>query len=170
TLGMSYQPMLTVFARDVLAIGAVGLGALTSAAGLGAVTGALLTGAIGGRAAPRGWLMFGGTALFGVALTGFALSPTVSVSMLALVLVGAGSSMSLATNNALLQEFSPDEMRGRVMSMMFLTRGLIPLGAVVAGVGAERLGAPATMAAFGVAMVVITGLAATLSPPVRRIR
>jgi hypothetical protein len=49
-------------------------------------------------------------------------------------------------NNTAIQLIIPDEVRGRVMSVMMMTFGLMPLGAVPAGIAAESLGAPAVSA------------------------
>lgn len=154
-LGMSYQPMLAVFAKDVLAVGSVGLGVMMSAAGFGAVAGALGVGAFDGGVG-RGRLMFGGMALFGTALVVFAFSGTLWLATLALLGVGIGSSLYQALNNTLIQLHAPDALRGRIMSMLFLTRGLVPLGALLAGAGAATIGAPATMAVFGLLILALT--------------
>ncbi|GIW11399.1 MAG: MFS transporter [Dehalococcoidia bacterium] len=167
-LGMSYQPMLAVFAEDVLSAGAAGLGLLTSAAGLGAVLGALLVGAVGGNLR-RGRVMFAGLALFGSALLLFATARTLGLAALALLVVGMGSSLYQAINNALLQEHAPDALRGRVMSMLFLTRGMIPLGAMAAGIGATLVGAPAMLSLFAGLLLVLVALGWLLNPTVREL-
>ncbi|MCS6802758.1 MAG: MFS transporter [Chloroflexota bacterium] len=167
-LGMSYQPMLAVFAKEVLDVGSVGLGVMMSAAGLGAVVGALGVGTIAGGIR-RGRLMFAGMALFGVALVVFALSSALWLSALALLAVGIGSAVYQALNNTLIQVHAPDALRGRVMSMLFLTRGLVPLGAMLAGVGAATIGAPTTMALFGALIVVLTAVALLAGTPVREL-
>ncbi|MFN8533154.1 MAG: MFS transporter [Dehalococcoidia bacterium] len=165
-LGMSYQPMLAVFAKDVLAVGSVGLGVMMSAAGLGAVVGALGVGMIA-NGVTRGRLMFGGMALFGLTLLGFALSGTLWVSALALFGVGVGSSIYQALNNSLVQQHAPDAMRGRIMSMLFLTRGFVPLGAMAAGAGAALVSAPATMALFALLILLLTAVGLISSPTIR---
>lgn len=165
-LGMSYQPMLAVFAKDVLDVGSVGLGVMMSAAGFGAVAGALGVGALNGGVG-RGRLMFAGMALFGTALVIFAFSGTLWLATLALLGVGIGSSVYQALNNTLIQIHAPDALRGRIMSMLFLTRGLVPLGALLAGAGAATIGAPATMALFGLLILALTGVGLLTGATVR---
>jgi MFS family permease len=167
-IGMSYQPLLAVFAKDVLDIGSVGLGMLVSAAGIGAIAGNLTAATFAG-ALPRGTYMFGGIFIFGVALIAFANSTIVPLSLACLVFIGIGSSSYQSVNNTLIQEHSPDSMRGRIMSLLFLERGLIPLGSLVGGVGIELFGAEPTMTVFGITMILLGVAAAIANPAVRRL-
>ena len=69
----------------------------------------------------------------------------------------------MASSNTLIQSLIPDAMRGRVMSlyaMMFM--GMAPLGALLAGTLAARIGAPATVAAGG---AICLARRARLRPP-----
>lgn len=167
-VGMSYQPIISVFARDVLNIGSVGLGYMTSAAGLGAIIGSLTAASITGSL-PRGWYMFGGVFIFGFALVAFANSTLVPLSLLALVFVGIGSSSYQSVNNTLLQQHTPDSMRGRIMSLLFLQRGLIPLGSLIAGFGIQIFGPAPTMTVFGITLILLGAAVAVASPTVRRL-
>jgi MFS family permease len=59
-----------------------------------------------------------------------------------------------ASSNTLIQSMAPDELRGRVMavySMMFM--GMAPFGSLLAGLLAERLGAPLTVAAGAIGCI-----------------
>jgi hypothetical protein len=63
-------------------------------------------------------------------------------------------------NQTLLQILAPRPMRGRVMSIYLLNRGIVPLGTLLAGALAERLGGPLalqlmSLAAIGVVVVVV---------------
>lgn len=72
---------------------------------------------------------------------------------LALALLGWGfcGGLFINLNMVLIQEITPDERLGRVVSMQQLfTFGLTPVGALVAGVVATWLGTQPTIAAFGV--------------------
>ena len=71
-----------------------------------------------------------------------------------MVPVGFSLMVEMASSNTLIQAMVPDRLRGRVMSvysMMFL--GMAPFGGLAAGYSAERIGAPATIAAGGVICV-----------------
>jgi MFS transporter, DHA1 family, staphyloferrin A biosynthesis exporter len=164
-LGLPYMTMLTVFARDVLDVGGTGLGLLTACSSIGAVLGALYVAAA--TNVRRGWLMLAGIIIFGLALFGFALSPWVWFSALMLLVVGLSQQIYMTTNNTVVQEMVDDEYRGRVLSIVFLNRAMIPMGTMLAGFGTAAFGAPHTMAAMAAALVLTGLLAARLSPAAR---
>src|SRR6202011_4957960 len=130
-LGMPYMTMLTIFASDVLKVGGGGLGLLTACSGIGAVSGALWVAANAHRMR-LGRLMFYWLICFCATLIVFALSPWFWVSIVALIAVGAGQQVYLASNNALIQTNVEEEFRGRIISTLFLNRSMVPLGTVLA--------------------------------------
>lgn len=144
---MPYAFLMPVFAKDILGVGAQGLGTLMAAAGLGTLIGALSLASLGNF--PRkGWLLTAGNLLFPALILAFSLSRSFPLSLL--ILVGAGWAMVTqnATANTLLQTMVPDHLRGRVMSafvLMFV--GMMPLGALQAGFIADLFGAPFALGA-----------------------
>ena len=151
-LNLNYLVLLPVFARDVLGVGAPGLGLMTAAVGVGAVTGALSIAVLrpGGGS---GRLVLGGLVASSLGLLLFSVSPWLPLSMVGLAVLGCFSTTYYTTTNTLLQLIVPGRMRGRVMSLYILTStGFIPLGNILAGVIAERIGAPTTLSG----MVLIT--------------
>jgi len=148
--GMPYVILMPIFADKILHGGPKGLGLLMSAAGTGALLGALRLAA---RRAVRGldrWVAFA-AAGFGTSLILFSLSRTFWLSAALLLPVGFAMMVQMASTNTLIQTMVPDRLRGRVMavySMMFM--GMAPFGALLAGVLAEHLGAPKTVAFGGV--------------------
>ncbi len=167
-LGNPYLTMLTVFARDVLHVGGVGLGLLTACSAVGCILGALAVGFFQIRA--RGPVMLVGLVVFGGALVLFAASTWVPLSMVALFATGLGQQVYLTLNNSVVQETVEEEYRGRVLSMMFLNRGMAPLGTMLAGLGTARLGAQWAIGLMAAALVVLALGAARYSPAVRRLR
>lgn len=139
-----YIQFLSVFARDVLEIGASGLGLLLAASGTGAVIGALLV--AGRRRSDRGgrWVALL-TVVYGGVVVGVANSPSVWLTLPLLVCAGLLGSSFMSTGNVLMQHRIDDEVRGRVMGAYLLTFGLMALGALPMGLLAERFGAPAAV-------------------------
>jgi MFS family permease len=154
TLGMPYQVLMPVMASQVLGGGANTLGVLMTATGLGALLGSVY---LASRHTVVGWgrRLAQASILFGVALIGFSQSTNIWLSLLVLPFSGAGFIVTLAATNTVLQTVVPESLRGRVMSfytMSFL--GTAPIGSLFAGIAAERIGAPATIAIGGIACVV----------------
>jgi MFS family permease len=165
--GMPYAVLMPVFADEVLHAGARGLGVLMGASGVGALAGAL---ALASRESVRGlgrWIAVA-AASFGVALVLFSLSRTLWLSVLLLVPVGGAVMVQMASSNTLVQTMTPDGLRGRVMAVYAMTfMGGAPLGALLAGAAASRIGAPATVAAGGLASMVAAYFFATRLPALR---
>jgi MFS family permease len=91
---------------------------------------------------------------FGIGLVVFSLSNNLWLSLLVLPICGAGFMVSLAATNTILQTIVPEGLRGRVMAfyaMSFL--GTAPIGSLIAGSVAERLGAPVTIMLGGVCCI-----------------
>jgi MFS family permease len=144
---------MPIFADKILHGGARGLGNLMSAAGVGALMGALT---LAMREGTRGLsrMVAGAAAGFGVSLILFSFSRSFWLSVVLLVPAGYSVMLQMACSNTLIQTLVPDKLRGRMMglySMMFM--GMAPLGALGAGVAADVLGAPMTVAIGGVICV-----------------
>ncbi|HEX8490759.1 MAG TPA: MFS transporter [Chthoniobacterales bacterium] len=144
--GWSYSVLMPAFARDVLHLGASGYGLLMAGSGVGALLGAL-TVASAGHILPTRTMALGGVWIFSAALTLFAFNKNLYLGVLLLALVGFGIVLYFSTSNTVLQSIVPDEMRGRVMGIWALIfGGMIPLGSLEAGILADFIGTPATMA------------------------
>ena len=138
--------LLPVYARDILRVGAWGLGALRSAPAIGslAMSIALV------RWPPRrrvGHRMFAAVIAFGVATIVFGLARSFALSFAALVALGAADTISVVIRSSLVQLETPDEMRGRVGAVNSLFIGTSnQLGEFESGVTASLLGTvPATV-------------------------
>ncbi|HXF96682.1 MAG TPA: MFS transporter [Gemmatimonadales bacterium] len=165
--GFPILPMMPVFARDVLRVGAEGYGALMAAVGIGALAGALGIAAFS-RRLPRGRLqLLGGTA-FGGLVALFAAARSFPVALTLLGLAGCAMIVNNALTNTMLQTLVPDHLRGRVMGFYsFMFVGLGPVGAFQAGVFAERFGAPWAVGVGGMICAVAVAVAGWRVPELR---
>ena len=148
-LGAPYSVLMPIFADQVFHGGSRTFGLLSATSGAGALAGAL-TLACRPHAQGLGRWVAACSLGFGLALIGFAGSRSLPLSMALLVLAGFAFMVQLAATNTLIQMMVPNAFRGRVMSiytMMFL--GMAPLGGLLAGGLAHRLGAPLTVALGG---------------------
>lgn len=146
------------------------LGFLMAAVGVGGIVGGFVTASLG-RFERRGLLQMASLFLLSMAFIGFAFSKTLIISLLFLALSGFCEIIFLTTNQTLLQLSIPDELRGRVTSVVNLNMALNPLGNLLAGVGSDLLGGPKNitlvMAGFIATVVIIISLC---SPTVRNYR
>ena len=166
-VGVPYAVLMPIFADKILHGGARGLGILMSAAGLGALMGAL-TLAMRKGVKGLGRLVAAAASGFGVSLILFSFSRSFWLSVLLLVPAGYSVMLQTACSNTLIQTLVPDNLRGRMMglySMMFM--GMAPLGALGAGVAADVLGAPKTVAFGGVVCLLGAAVFARFLPQFR---
>jgi len=166
-VGMPYSVLLPVFAKQILHGDATTLGVLGSAAGIGALTGALAL-ASRTRVNGLGRVVWMACASFGTFLILFSFSHHYALSVLLLVPVGFSLMTQMGATNTLVQSMVPDRLRGRTMavySMMFM--GMSPLGALLAGAAADRIGAPMTVALGGALAIVGAILFARHLPKIR---
>lgn len=143
--GLPYSVLMPIFADGILHAGASGLGVLMGIGGLGALTGALLLASRTGLKGLTRWAVWG-MVLFSFALATFSLSERMWLSGSALFVVGFAGMIQMGAANTLVQSIAPDHFRGRVMSvyaMMYM--GVGPVGAMLAGLAAEQIGAPSTL-------------------------
>jgi len=167
--GFPYSVLLPVFASSVLHGGPHTLGFLTGAAGVGALASALtlaMRKTIVGLGKMINILVF----TFGASLILFGFSRAAWLSFLLMVPVGFSMMGLLAACNTIMQTIVEEDKRGRVMSFYTLSfTGVMPLGTLIAGTLASRIGAPLTVVSGG-ALCIAAGLwLSTRMPEIRRI-
>lgn len=166
-VALPYSVLMPIFAARVLHGNARTLGVLMGATGVGALLGAL---ALASRTKLQGLarLVAISCASFGTSLILFSLSRHYPLSVLLLVPVGFFVMVQMAATNTLIQAMVPDRLRGRTMavySMMFL--GMSPIGALLSGTVADRIGAPWTVAIGGMGAIVGGAIFARNLPKIR---
>jgi MFS family permease len=152
--GLQYSVFLPIYAKDILHGGAKTLGWLMSSAGVGAVLGALQFAARTQYQGLARWIAATCTAC-ALGLLVFSLATTFWLCAAVLFVVGFAATSQMAATNTIIQQRAPDEMRSRLMAVyatMFM--GVMPIGALIAGVVAKHIGAPHTMLIFGSGVLV----------------
>ena len=150
----------------------VGLGLLLGASGFGALLGTVLIATIGERLTHRGIIVISGLGIYGLAIAAMGVSSLFSTALLPfffVTLVGVGQSMLMPVKNVILMEYTPNEMRGRVMSLQSLDRGLSTIGSSAGGLLAALISAPLAMGVYGLILVVGTVVTAIVIPSLRRV-
>jgi MFS family permease len=154
--GLGFITLMPAWSVDVLKGDATTNGYLFSARGFGALSGALMVASLG-RIKYKGRLMTLGSFVMPLVLILFSTTRWLPFSMLALAGVGWGFMVMLNMSNSLVQTHIPDELRGRVMGMYTLTFfGLMPVGSLINGALAARIGAPQTVLINGIVMLLFS--------------
>lgn len=163
--GYPYVTMMPLVADHLFGPTASGLGFLMACMGAGALSGSLLIAAIGRIAgSARFRLIVVAHTVFGLAITGVALSRSVTITAVCLYFAGLSMVSGVASANTALQEIIPDAMRGRVLSMYtFSFFGFVPFGNLVGGSLAERWGIAPTFLAMGSGVLVAAGVMILMS-------
>jgi predicted MFS family arabinose efflux permease len=163
-----YIGFLNVFARDILHIGAQGLGLLMAVSGAGAVVGSLLV-ASAARTEGNGRLLLGLTVLYGIPIVVAAFSRSLWITLPTIFLGGVLGAAFMSGNNAMIQHRVSDDVRGRVMGAYMLTWGFMPLGSLPMGMVADRVGITAAVAAGAIVSSVLAALYGLRSPALREL-
>jgi MFS family permease len=160
--------LLPVYARDILHVGPTDLGLLRSAPAIGACLVALIQ----TRHPPNrrlGMLLFAAVAIFGVATLIFAFSTSFFLSLVSLVILGAGDMVSVNIRSSLVQLVTPDPMRGRVSALNMLFVGASSeLGAFESGVAAAFLGTVPAVIFGGVGTLIVAAIWMGAFPALRK--
>lgn len=166
--GIGMMNLLPAWAKDVLHGDVRTNGWLVSARGFGSLISALMLAYWGSRKV-RGRLWTVGTFIMPVMLFVFAWIRLLPLSLVTLLGVGWGFMMVTNNSQAIVQSLVSDHLRGRVMGVYTLVFfGSMPLGSLLAGTVAERIGEPLTMM-IGAALLMILAIAAwVFLPGIRR--
>ena len=164
--GFAYNAVLPAVARGVLEVGEVGLGMLSMMVGFGSLAGVITLTAIG-TVRRKGLLLMGITVGYGAFLLSFASSSVFPLSLVLIMGVGAMAAVFDAMQWILLQQYVPDEMRGRAIGGWVFAIGFGWVGHLALGAAAETFGVQWALAATGATVVLIGLVAATVVPKLR---
>ncbi|HVU09935.1 MAG TPA: MFS transporter [Phototrophicaceae bacterium] len=138
TFGFNFTVVMPLIADFVVHTDVAGFGLLSSAFGVGALVAAVGTAYLGKPGMKRLFIM---AAAFSILLAFTAFTSSFALSALFLGLVGVTGIGYGVGSNTLLQLSTPDELRGRVMSLhVLLILGSTPIGALVIGALSDTLG------------------------------
>jgi len=160
--------LLPVYAREILHTGPWGLGLLRSAPGIGAAIMAVLLAhwPLRGRS---GLTLLWAVAGFGIFTIIFGVSHSLTVSLLALLLLGASDMISVIIRATLTQLATPDEMRGRVTAVDMIFIGTSnEFGQFESGVTAQWFGTVPAVVLGGVGTLVVIAVWAWMFPELRQ--
>lgn len=153
-MGVPYQVLMPVFAKDVFHGSSKTLGLIMATSGAGALGGAIYL-ANKKSAAGLNRTIALASGIFGLGLIIFALSTALWFSMAIIFVAGFAMMVQMAASNTVLQTVVEEDKRGRVMSFYTMAfMGMAPFGSLFAGTMANKIGAPNTLLLGGAACVI----------------
>jgi MFS family permease len=155
--GFSFPVLVPVFARDVLKVGAVGMGMFNAVRSGGGLLAGLALASLGDYK-HKGRLLLGMFLMFGVGLILYANSPVYIISLFFMGIIGISAASHDAMSQILLQLNVEEEQRGRAMGIWHLSIGFGMIGSTALGTLAEAYGATLAQSFFGGIMVLIVTL------------
>jgi len=159
--------LLPVYAREILNVGATGLGLLRSAPGIGAVVTGLLI-AHWPLRRKAGYAMFWCVFAFGLFTVVFGVSRNLALSLSMLLLLGAADTISVIVRSTMIQLSTPDAMRGRVSAVNMVFIGASnEVGQFESGLTAHWFGTVPAVVLGGVGTMLIVCLWTWLFPSLR---
>ncbi len=153
-MGVPYQVLMPVFARDIFHGGPITLGFLMAMSGIGALTGAIY---LAGRKSVIGLgkIIPLASGLFGLGVIAFALSGVLWFSMPVICVAGFAMMVQMAASNTVLQTIVEEDKRGRIMGLFTMAfMGMVPFGSLLAGSLASKIGAPNTLLLGGTCCII----------------
>jgi MFS family permease len=165
-----YSILPPIYAAEVFHGGPEILGFLLSSVGIGGIVGGIVVAFIG-HIERRGLIQLASLFLLSLSLIGFGFSTRLPIALTFLALSGFFEMLFLTTNQTLLQLSIPDNLRGRVTSIVNLNAALIPLGGLVAGACSDLFNGPKIITViFGAITAGIAVIVFFASPRIRNYR
>lgn len=166
-MSMPFRMLVQVYAKDVYGSEPSEVGLLLTALGLGGLVGTVSIANL--RAGHyRGWIVLGGAFVAGSSLMLIVSVPLYAAGVLGMVGMGLAEQARWALGQSLMMENTSDEYRARVMSVLMMTFGLMPLGMLPLGWAIKEFGARPSVGVSAAALLLFASLSVFLMPRLRR--
>jgi MFS family permease len=166
-LTMPFYLLMPIFTEDILMVGAAGLGILMSVSGAGAIIGSLVLASLPNK--KRGLMFLMGNLVMSLAVVGFSFFGSWHPSLALIAIVGLGDTARMTLGNTLLQYYTEEEYRGRVMSIFVMQFGLMGFGAFGAGLLTEVVGVQWAVGGLAAVLIPVSLLVIAFVPRLRRL-
>ena len=154
TFFASANTMMPIVAKDILKVGEIGYGWLSSAQAIGSVAAGIVVSQVQ-KLRKQGPIFLIAVVIFGLATVLFGATSAFAIAMLALILMGAADAVSTIIRNTIRQLNTPDHIRGRMTAVnQIFFQGGPQLGEVESGIVASLFGVPAAIISGGIGCIV----------------
>jgi MFS family permease len=167
-LGFSHQVLLPVLARDVLEVGAEGLGLMNALRSVGGIVAILALSSLG-EVRRKGLLYLVALHIFGISLLFLGIANTFYFAILAIIVINGMGALSDILSQSLVQTVVPDELRGRAMGSWVLAVGLGPVGHLQIGALASAFGVSMALLAHATGLIILSVGAFAFFPKIRKL-
>jgi MFS family permease len=166
-LSHPYLNLMPIFTDDILKVGATGLGWLRSISGIGAITGSIIMASLPYK--KRGSILLVSGMILGFALTCFAFSKIWGLSLGVMVIIGMWQAVQGTLSLSLLQHYTRDEYRGRVISFYGMTSGLSSFGTFFASILVGVIGIEWSVASLALLLAALATIILIFYPRLRKL-
>jgi MFS family permease len=167
TFFASANTMMPIVAKDILKVGEIGYGWLSSAQAIGSVVAGVVVSQVQ-KLNKQGLIFLTAVIIFGAATVLFGATSAFIIAMFALILMGAADAVSTIIRNTIRQLNTPDHIRGRMTAVnQIFFQGGPQLGEVESGIVASLFGVPAAIISGGIGCIVGTALIVLKWPQLR---
>jgi MFS family permease len=167
TFFASANTMMPIVAKDILKVGEIGYGWLSSAQAIGSVVAGVVVSQVQ-KLNKQGLIFLTAVTIFGAATVLFGATNAFAIAMFALILMGAADAVSTIIRNTIRQLNTPDHIRGRMTAVnQIFFQGGPQLGEVESGIVASLFGVPAAIISGGIGCIVGTALIVLKWPQLR---
>jgi MFS family permease len=156
-LVLPYNTVLPIFAKVIFKGDAATFGYINSFIGLGAVAGAIFLASLK-QGTDLKFVLLINTGILGISLMLFSHTGYFPLAMVFAIITGFGTMSQSTICNTIVQVNSDKKMRGRVMSILLLAIGMLPLGSLLTGAVSQRIGAPNTLFCQGIIALIIAAV------------
>ena len=164
------QVMLPIFAEEVFGLtGGTGFGLLMAAGGVGGLVGTIIS-ANFDSLPNKGHIMFIGATIMAGFLAAFGWTSVFILGMLFIAVSNTGQMLFMSSNNTAVQTIAPEELRGRVMSIMMMSFGVMPIGVLPITFAADRFGAGNTVMVVSLVLLAVLAVVFVAVPRFRNLR
>ncbi|MBT3363003.1 MAG: MFS transporter [Chloroflexi bacterium] len=166
-LSRPVHTLMPIFTEDILGVGITGMSWLLTCSGIGAIIASFIIATMPNK--KRGLVLLLAFLFLGVATGIFAASSIYWLSLAIMVFIGAGQAIRMTLGNVLVQNYTEDKYRGRVMSVYTMEFGLTSFGQFAAGMLAAVLSVQWVLGGFAAALVLLTIIALLFIPRLRNL-
>lgn len=167
-LSMPFRMLIPVFAKDLYGVEPGGVGLIATMVGVGGIAAAVLSASLQ-KGQHRGLFLLSAGVISGVALFFIGSLPFYWVGAIFMIGIGFGETIRWGLGQALIMEEADDAYRSRMMSLLMMSMGLMPVAVLPLGFAVDEFGAAESALGMAAALIVFSVLFIAMSSRLRKL-